>query len=76
MKKLTNRKHVAALTWLCTLAYFASYVARTDFAAVLTSFVDAQAAAKTGIDAAQAGLIITGATGTNVNDISVLLIQG
>ncbi len=61
MKKLTNRKHVAALTWLCTLAYFASYVARTDFAAVLTSFVDAQAAAKTGIDAAQAGLIITGA---------------
>lgn len=61
MKKLTNRKHVAALTWLCAVTYFASYVARTDFAAVLTSFVDAQAAAKTGIDAAQAGLIITAA---------------
>ena len=61
MKKLTQKKHIAALTWLCTLAYFASYVARTDFAAVLTAFVDAQAAAKTGIDAAQAGLIITAA---------------
>ncbi len=61
MKKLTNRKHVAALTWLCTVAYFASYVARTDFAAVLTAFVNTQAAAKTGIDAAQAGLIITAA---------------
>ena len=61
VKKFTDKKHIAALTWLCTLAYFASYLARTDFAAVLTSFVSAQAAAKTGIDAAQAGLIITGA---------------
>ncbi len=56
MKKIVDKKHIAILTYLCTVAYFASYFARSDFAAVLTAFISEE-----GVSAELAGLIITGA---------------
>lgn len=56
MKKIVDKKHILILTYLCTAVYFASYFARSDFAAVLTAFISDE-----GVNAGLAGLIITGA---------------
>ncbi len=55
MKKIVDKKHITLLTMLCTITYFTSYFARSDFAAVLTAFISEE-----GISAELAGLIITG----------------
>ncbi len=46
-KKLTDQRHIAALTWLCATAYLVSYLTRKNFSAVTAEFVVAENVTKT-----------------------------
>lgn len=47
MNKLTDKRKVSALIWLCTLAYFISYVSRINLSAALVEVANSGFAAKT-----------------------------
>lgn len=47
MNKLTDKRKISGLIWLCALAYFISYVSRVNFSAALVEVVDSGFAAKT-----------------------------
>lgn len=46
MQKLTDRKKISLLIWLCTMAYLTSYVTRVDLSAALVEVVRSGMAAK------------------------------
>ena len=46
MQKLTDRKQIRLLIWLCTMAYLTSYVTRVDLSASLVEVVQSGMAAK------------------------------
>lgn len=42
MKKLINKKHVRQMIWLCTIAYFVSYITRINYGAVILEIVKSE----------------------------------
>lgn len=47
MKKITDKRYIAALTWLCAAAYLVSYLTRKNFGAITSEFVVAESVTKT-----------------------------
>lgn len=59
MKKITDKKHVNMLTWLCVSIYFISYITRINYAAIISEFVVAEHISKAIASIAVTGLFIT-----------------
>ncbi len=57
-RKITDKRHVLALTLLCSVAYFVSYLTRKDFSAVLVAFAEAEGIEKTAVSAVPVTLFI------------------
>ena len=49
MNKLTDKKRINGLTWLCTIAYFVSYVSRVNLSACMVEMVRSNYAPETTI---------------------------
>ncbi len=47
LKKITDNRHIAALTWLCSATYLVSYMTRKNFSAITAEFVVAEGVTKT-----------------------------
>ena len=64
MQKLSdNKKNITALTMLCSIAYFVSYITRINYGAVLLEMVNAEGFSKTAASMALTGSFVTYGTG-------------
>lgn len=58
MKKLTSKKYVFSLVFLCAIIYFVSYVTRINYSAVLVEIMKSEGFAKTAASVPLTGLFI------------------
>lgn len=60
-------KTITALTWLCTAAYFCSYLTRLNYSAVMVEMIATEGFTKSGASIALTGLFITYGVGQVIN---------
>lgn len=56
---MSNKKSITALTMLCAIAYFVSYITRVNYGAVILEMVNAEGIAKTAASMALTGSFVT-----------------
>jgi OPA family glycerol-3-phosphate transporter-like MFS transporter len=69
IKKITDRKRIAQLTLLCCAVYFASYVTRLSFAAVIAEIVLREGYAKSAVAVVTTALFITYGAGQLISGV-------
>lgn len=65
--KLTDKRKVSALVFLCAFTYFVSYLTRKNFAAIIQEIATATGNARSGLALASTGLFITYGVGQLVS---------
>lgn len=64
---MKTNKTITALTWLCTAAYFCSYLTRLNYSAVMVEMIATGGFTKSGASIALTGLFITYGVGQIIN---------
>ena len=68
-KKLTNKKYIFALVFLCSVVYFVSYLTRINYSAVLVEIMKSEGYTKTAASVPLTGLFIVYGVGQLISGI-------
>lgn len=69
VKKLTQKNHIKALVFLCSLVYFVSYITRINYSAVLVEIMNSEKYTKTAASVPLTGLFIVYGVGQLISGI-------